>query len=289
MSPHTYVSSALRLAAILLVGVVVSALATSVVNQSTCDGYEPFPLLPTQLETPASDRVLVPGEELVYKVSYLFIGLGEIRTKVLDRFVENGIVHYKVAAYIDSYPGLPFVNLHSTMISIIDTAYHSQWFESKELDRGEWKYIRYDNLDNGKSIHIRIWRGNETWFDSTIATNGYYEDGLSLLYFARGIVHRRGVVNVLTLAGQYSGMTSIRLRGKTTTVKIDAVSHRINTIYFDGNASFIGIFGLTGDFEGWFSNDDACVPITANLHVLIGSIRVELKEWKRPGWNPPRG
>jgi hypothetical protein len=45
---------------------------------------------------------------------------------------------------------------------------------------------------------------------------------------------------------------------------------------------------LTGDFEGWFSNDEARVPILAKMKVILGSITIELMRWKRAGWTPPR-
>ena len=51
---------------------------------------------------------------------------------------------------------------------------------------------------------------------------------------------------------------------------------------------FISIFGLTGYFEGWFSNDEASIPIVAKMKVLIGNITLELKSWKREGWIPPK-
>jgi len=36
------------------------------------------------------------GEELIYEVKYLFFKLGQIRFKVVDKFIENGIEFYKV-------------------------------------------------------------------------------------------------------------------------------------------------------------------------------------------------
>ena len=50
-----------------------------------------------------------------------------------------------------------------------------------------------------------------------------------------------------------------------------------------GNAEFVGIFGLTGEFSGWFWNDDARIPIVAKMQVIIGSVTIELMSWKRPG------
>jgi hypothetical protein len=59
-------------------------------------------------------------------------------------------------------------------------------------------------------------------------------------------------------------------------------------VKFDGKLDFTGIFGLSGEFEGWFSNDEARVPILAKMKVLIGSVTIELMSWKRKGWAPPR-
>ena len=55
-----------------------------------------------------------------------------------------------------------------------------------------------------------------------------------------------------------------------------------------GQARWTGLYGLSGNFEGWFSNDEARVPIKAKMSVYIGSVVIELKSWKRPDWKPPK-
>jgi hypothetical protein len=72
-------------------------------------------------------------------------------------------------------------------------------------------------------------------------------------------------------------------------VEVDAIDYPVDVVHFDGHLDFVGIFGLTGGFEGWFSNDEARVPIMAKMKVLIGSVTVELMKWNRQGWTPPRG
>jgi len=46
---------------------------------------------------------------------------------------------------------------------------------------------------------------------------------------------------------------------------------------------------LSGKFEGWFSDDNAHIPIKALMNVYVGKILIELKSWKRTGWIPPKG
>lgn len=83
-------------------------------------------------------------------------------------------------------------------------------------------------------------------------------------------------------------VTYINFMDKKATCEIDAVEYPVDTIEFDGRAEFVGIFGLTGGFSGWFSNDEAAIPIVAKMKVILGSVRIELMRWDRPGWVPPR-
>jgi hypothetical protein len=73
-----------------------------------------------------------------------------------------------------------------------------------------------------------------------------------------------------------------------TQVDCQAAGYAVDAVHFRGNAAFKGAVGFTGDYEGWFSNDAARVPIVANMKVVVGNVRVELVSWKRPGWSPPR-
>ncbi len=82
--------------------------------------------------------------------------------------------------------------------------------------------------------------------------------------------------------------TEIHFQNTYEKKEVDAVNYPVGVVYFDGRADFTGIFGLTGGFEGWFSNDDARIPITAKLKVILGSVRVELTKWKRNAWTPPQ-
>jgi hypothetical protein len=46
---------------------------------------------------------------------------------------------------------------------------------------------------------------------------------------------------------------------------------------------------LEKDFEGWFSDDDARIPIRAKMKVIIGKVDIQLVRWKRANWSPPQG
>jgi hypothetical protein len=114
-------------------------------------------------------------------------------------------------------------------------------------------------------------------------------DGLSLFFFARDKLLSGQQFNVPTLIKEQKANSFLDFRNERTSVEVDAIDYPVDVVHFDGHLDFVGIFGLTGGFEGWFSNDEARVPIMAKMKVLIGSVTVELMKWNRQGWTPPRG
>jgi N-acetylglucosamine kinase-like BadF-type ATPase len=58
-------------------------------------------------------------------------------------------------------------------------------------------------------------------------------------------------------------------------------------VYFRGNSNWTGIYGLTGAFEGWFSDDDARVPIRAKMRVYVGNVLIELVRWEAEWLDAP--
>jgi hypothetical protein len=56
------------------------------------------------------------GEEFTYLVKYAFINLGEIDTKIYAKETIEGKTIYKSLVQINSYEGLPFVNIRFDLI-----------------------------------------------------------------------------------------------------------------------------------------------------------------------------
>ena len=81
---------------------------------------------------------------------------------------------------------------------------------------------------------------------------------------------------------------AINFDGKQEIVEIDAVKYPVRTKYLNGSADWTGAYGLSGKFEGWFSDDDAKIPIRAKMKVYVGSVNIELVSWKRTNWTPPK-
>ncbi len=247
--------------------------------------------------SPTSGDTFAPhqGEDLLYEVSWWFIKLGTIRTKVLSSENLDNSTRYTVIAYIDSYSGLPFVDLHAIFETTMDKECFSQSFTGWEKDGKRWKVIRYDfdrqkgivlveksTVDNPHGTDVQMKRVD------TVRIKDKVQDGLSLLYFARANVKSGKRITVPTMVDSSQAVTHFNFWNKQANVKHDTVAYPIDVIEFDGNAEFTSIFGLTGPFKGWFSNDAARIPIRAKMKVILGTIDIELKQWNRNGWNPPK-
>ncbi len=230
------------------------------------------------------------GEELTYTVSYSLIKLGEIKLKIIDKKEENGKVYYRTIAHIDSYESIPFVDLHQIYESSFDQNLYSDHFRHTEKEKNYVKFTTYDFDYDKHEVKVKKGKFNkfQIWADSTGPAPKYYQDGLSLFYFARMNCTNAGEKTANILINEKYDSASIVYHKRREEINIDAVDYGIDCKYLDGNANFVGIFGLTGYFEGWFSNDVYAVPILAKMKVIIGNITVELKEWRKDKWMPPK-
>jgi hypothetical protein len=102
------------------------------------------------------DRVFVEGEELVYNVRYGFIDLGQVRIKIIGTVSGNSSLAYEGRAYIDSYPKVPFVDLHAVYESRIDSGNFARRFVGRQKNNGQWDLSRYNFDYPDKRLLIEV-------------------------------------------------------------------------------------------------------------------------------------
>ena len=205
------------------------------------------------------------GEELTYNVSYSSIDIGQVRIKLVEKVSVGGRASYRAMAYIDSYKGLPFVDLHAIYEDVFDSTVYSTWFRSRLKEDERWRsYVyRFDYGRRAMYIDESIWESGAVERRDTLRVDTLTQDGLSLFYLARSLVKDKQQVNIPVVVKEEKGTTFIDFMVEHTEEEIDAVDYPVDVVYFKGEAGFVGILGLTGGFEGWFSNDEARVPILA--------------------------
>ena len=240
--------------------------------------------------------VVVGDEELLYEVSWTFVKLGTVRMKTLHIVRQDSIVRYSAAAYIDSYDGVPLVDLHAINYTDMDSAFTSRGARAFEKKEQGWWGIRYLPTHTPEGVIVE-----ETWqsdlhsapyksnaIDTFSVDLARFEDSFSLVYFARAHARTHETLTVPVAANGKLGSATFTFADAKGSESIDPVEYPVRVAQFDGKLDLEGIFGLTGDFKGWFSDDDAAVPIKAQLKVILGNVNIELKSWTRKGWVPPR-
>ena len=234
--------------------------------------------------------VISKGEELRYKVSYLGITLGYIDISVEGTDEVNNVNVFKAKAIIRSNPDIPFVELAANFESWIDRTlgYSHQYIGRIKLSDTTWDFHKIEFKYAEKKIRTQKWIKKDKIFDNVFYTSTKMNDGLSLFFLARKYIKLGRAVRIPTIVDKDTSDTIINFVNKKETSKIDSFDYDIATIYFYGKAEWQGIYGLTGAFEGWFSDDSENIPIRAKMKVYVGSIDIELVEWKRNNWKPPK-
>lgn len=230
------------------------------------------------------------GEHLKYAVKYSYLNLGTIEIRVVAKTSIQGKKHYKAKATMDSHKGIGLVSLHQVFESTFAQDCASAFFRG--LDKKENAEFYTDYTFNRASGSVLIKKGKvsppEVYTSETRSLDTVMLDGLSLFFYARAWSGSDKSVRVPVFIVEKKGFTLLQFSSKKEKIEIDAIDYPVAVNRLSGKNEFVSILGLTGKFEGWFSADDAAIPIAANLKIDLGSIRIELKEWKRNGWNPPK-
>ncbi|MBL8008432.1 MAG: DUF3108 domain-containing protein [Ignavibacteria bacterium] len=242
-------------------------------------------------ESISQRNVLSDGEELSYVVYYGFIKLGEVNMKLHKGTEEKGNTVYYAKSEMKSYSGVPIVSLNTVFESdfIFDgkDLYTKRFFATEYHDDGiitiEYKFY-YDS----SYVYVRkVNRGNvEKDERINFNTNIRFQDGLSLFYKAR--ISSFTTDNHMIPVFMNESETSVNyfFSESKDEVSIDITDNDVRCTRCTGNVNFEGVFGLSGEFAGWFSDDNARVPLKAQLNVIIGNVTLELDSYKRKGWNP---
>jgi hypothetical protein len=237
--------------------------------------------------TISSRLIVADGEDLLYEVRWTVFKLGTVHLWTRR--------NYTAEAQVDSYEGVPFVDLHSIHYTTMDTLFYSRGCRSIQKNEQGWAGIDYvyeparRRLLVEETVQQSVTSPpvSRTLKDSLDLPTMDFVDGVSIAYVPRTLIHTVQSVVVPTVLYGKLGNTTYNCTNNRTTEKIGALDDPVRVVEIDGTTSVKGIFGMTGDFSGWFSDDEAAVPIKGKLNVILGSVNIELIKWSRSGWNPP--
>lgn len=231
------------------------------------------------------------GEELNYVVYYGFIKLGEVKMKVIGKHSGNGKTVYSSRATMKSYSGIPFVSLNSLFESDIvfdGKEMYSEKFKATEFYEDGVITIEYKFNYDSQYVYVHKVNKGKVEKDENIHFNKNvrFQDGLSLFYSSRLNSFSAENFIIPVFMNEAETFVNYYFSAKPEEISLSILDDDIKAVKCNGTANFTGVFGLSGEFAGWFSNDEERIPLKSQMNVIIGNITLELDTFKRTGWKP---
>lgn len=239
------------------------------------------------------DGIMEPKEDMTFEASYLFFKIGSVRFEVIGKSVYDSLPAYKVRAFIDSYSGIPFVNLHAVFDAYADANTHYCLFSSNsQKDGDKWIYTGYHFNYPAKKFEWEQSENGKLLRKIELPLDKNYTDGVTFFYYLRGVCRgaagKKTDLNIPIIVDTVMSSVNMTINEKREPCEVTAFDYPLDSYKMSGHINFTGFFGVSGDFTGWMSTDSAEVPLRGDVSVFIGSIVVRLKEIHRAGWTPIR-
>lgn len=227
------------------------------------------------------------GENLLYQVKWSFIHLGTIRLQVMDTVTVDNILNYITRVTIESNPSIPFVDLYSQLDTYLDADFNVyRVFGVETIDGIDFDAdYRFNYADSTIRFIYTDPKDPTNTRDEIQPMDTRLIDGLGMIYYARGNCHRSDPDTITTFYNAQRGKVDFDFTGRHERIGINIFDYKPKGHYIRGNVHMKGMAGLSGPFEGWFATDNRRPPLKARLKVFIGSVTLELIDWKT--WNAP--
>ncbi len=240
-----------------------------------------------------SGDYLLTGEVLQYKVKWNFLRLGTITVRTLRDTASPDPSLFRLVMIVESNPDLGVVDIREFNESIVRASnLMSLRFRGKHRygDNVTEMTFSYDTAHRSAACFERDCRTGGILVADTLHDVPPYVEGASLLLYSRSLLHCGRVVRVPTMVGGKLSSTTLDFTGSVEEVDVEGIEWPVRALKYTGEAEWDGgsSAGLSGSFTGWMSDDGAAIPLRAEMHVIVGSITIELEKWNRPGWTPPQ-
>jgi len=240
----------------------------------------------------APGGVFQPGETLRYSVTWKFLRLGTLSIRTERDTTSSDGSEFTVIMKVESNPTLQFLWIREVNEAHIEaSSVTSRHFLARHRNGDDLVEIRhqFDPATRTAITSLTDMNMGKLLRCDTVYNATPYVDGASLVFKARELSRTIGRVPVPTMIDGRLCNTTLEMGGDVESLHIDAWGQEIRTRRYSAHADWTGgtSSGLGGESTGWVSDDEAAVPIRAEMKILLGSIVLELEQWTRTGWVPP--
>ncbi|MBI4417894.1 MAG: DUF3108 domain-containing protein [Ignavibacteriales bacterium] len=236
-------------------------------------------------EAPAQLRILrspfSDGEVLRYKVKWNFIRVGTVmisQREMNERGMRKTVVHMAARSTV------PLVNVELRHQGLI--RHDMPALESVRIITGEDSAMVSDFIHQDDTLILVDSVAGSAVRADTLRWVGPLYDGVSLLMVARILSAGNEQLTLPTVNNYQIGRTDLEFTGETEMIDAAALRREIRCRRIRGVAHWDGksFAGMSGDFVAWISDDEAAVPLRAEVSIVLGSIVLELESYERREW-----
>lgn len=225
-------------------------------------------------------QVLEVGENLSYSVSWLSFEIGEINMTVIDSINLGSHKIYKTRFIAQTTKSLPYFMVNDTLYSDIDDSIFSHGFISRWWTRDSGHNDEYEFDYESSTYHYSSW--NLLWQEDTLRTTkalnfDRVQDGVSSIYYTRSFAGVDTILKFPTVIKNKIKWTHIEAKSNSELVKLNKNKVSVDAYRIDGKAKYDGFKGFNGSWRAWFSVDPKHILVYAEIDVLLGRVKIELK------------
>jgi hypothetical protein len=223
------------------------------------------------------------GEVLRYRVRYGPIRLG---TLVLSQEAADSMGGTKsiVRMTAEAAPGLPILKARWSNRSLLVPSYPSlrEFDYISALEDGTHVHCRYDGV--GRQVVIVEERAGAAAREVRRSVDGPVYDAGGVVMMIRCMSGSGRKVDLPTLVVEDFRATALDFTPRLETVEVPAFHAPVRAVRFDGRAEWVlpTAAGMTGEFHGWLTPDEAAIPVKATVRIFLGSVTLELESFERP-------
>lgn len=233
---------------------------------------------------PNGQGPFIGGEVLQYKVKWSIFRLGTVIIRQ-EREGADDATMVRVFISAESTPGIPFIDLFFENQSLLETeTCRSREFISEVGRKEKKRFLHRPIADNRLLLEQRTADGISL-LDTLHHDVPLYDDP-GLFMHLRHAGRSGGTVLIHSVMEGSVKTTSITYEDETVERSVGNSERPLLCRKFRARANWSrpDYAGLTGEFEGWITEDDAGIPVQLEAKIAIGSIRLELESVHRPGW-----
>lgn len=213
------------------------------------------------------------GEVLRYRIKWGFIRLGTI--EISQRSVDS------------SFSPLYLVQLEAKSIKFKvvlhpDLPTNSNFILEQNKGREIVTIYRYDPL--GRLILMESRENGSLVRRSSLYYEDPYFDVLGVIMMMRCLSASGLSVTLPTIISFGIKDTDLKFTDEIKEIKVAALDRPIRARHVEGKAHWKAWAGITGPFNGWFSDDEAAIPLKIYFKIFLGSVKLELEDVHRPDW-----